>query len=828
MTISSVCIISKNLEKLRALDKYELDLKHRAAQQLAVDRFMVPGILTDEQIQQLEALGYTVEVIADLSQVAAERIQEVSRINRFAEVRGVSEFKERAVLGYMTGDEVESALINLQALHPDLVTLIELPNRTWENRISHAVRLRAGTKTNRIGVLFTGSMHAREWGGSDICVTFLINLTNAYRANSSLTYGGRSFSAAQIRTILENIDLFVFPDVNPDGKNYSQTHDPVSGQPQRFWWRKNRNPNTTVGSSTPGVDLNRNFDFLWNSGIGTSANPSSNLYKGASAFSEPEARNVRHLFTTYPNISYFVDIHSFGQLILYSWGDDNNQTVNTGQNFFNPAHDGLRGIAGDTLYREFIPTLDENTAVNLANRMNDALRDVRGRNYTVQQAVGLYPTSATSDDYAFSRHLVNGLDRKIFAYTIEFGQEFVPSFSEMRNIINDVCGAITELCWAVNSDVYVRDNPSDTGDIPSTGAFWNSPDIWVRNLDDGGTVHQDTIRGQDNFVYVRVNNRGLAEAQNVKVRVCLANFAGTEFTYPDDWIPKNHMGGGPLTGPGTYLIGEAQIPTLASGSSQVVRVQWHASLIPPALNWHPCLLVEVSPNDGLLIAGNNVWHNNNLGQKNITIINTRRGELIEFPFVVGSKFSVVQPGELVLKKIGAPSPMKIYLDVLDISMLNLLRPVVPSISPDIINQPVLPLRSSSLIANLLRPTTIALHSPSSQRRNDDEALILRLPVDTRLKIQNSQVEHLLAPLGQPLISGFKLTTLGDKQLLSLSASNQGKLRLPLKAGETKQMKLKVAIPQNASVGDKYELQVVEHDKNGQAVGGVVLEINVIV
>jgi hypothetical protein len=70
---------------------------------------------------------------------------------------------------------------------------------------------------------------------------------------------------------------------------------------------------------------------------------------------------------------------------------------------------------------------------------------VRGNHYTVQQAVGLYPTSATSDDYAFSRH--------VYSYTIEFGETFVPPFNDISNIIKDVCAAMGELCWVISSDV---------------------------------------------------------------------------------------------------------------------------------------------------------------------------------------------------------------------------------------------------------------------------------------------------------------------------------------------------------------------------------------
>jgi murein tripeptide amidase MpaA len=232
--------------------------------------------------------------------------------------------------------------------------------------------------------------------------------------------------------------------VNPDGKVYSQTNDPTASGSQGTWWRKNRNPNP--GLPARGVDLNRNFDFLWSSGIGTSTNPSSFTYRGQAAFSEPEARNIRHLLDANPQIAYFVDVHSFGELILYPWGDDDNQDNNPTQNFQNPAFAGVRGRAGDAAYREFVPTPDLGTLRQLSHDMNVALSAVRGRSYTVQQSVGLYPTSGTTDDYMLSRHIVDPTKRKIYGFTIEFGQEFVPAHDEMRRIMADVSAALTELC----------------------------------------------------------------------------------------------------------------------------------------------------------------------------------------------------------------------------------------------------------------------------------------------------------------------------------------------------------------------------------------------
>src|SRR5690349_23462237 len=54
----------------------------------------------------------------------------------------------------------------------------------------------------------------------------------------------------------------------------------------RSWWRKNKNPNP--GFPAQGVDINRNYDFLWDSGIGTSTNSTTETYRGSKANSRSE------------------------------------------------------------------------------------------------------------------------------------------------------------------------------------------------------------------------------------------------------------------------------------------------------------------------------------------------------------------------------------------------------------------------------------------------------------------------------------------------------------------------------------------------------------
>ena len=474
MTKFIVRIIARSYDGLKGLGKYSLDLKEHTAREEDANRFVVSGILTEEQIQQVRSTGYIVEILSDLSEAAKDRTQEVSKANRFSQARRSSAelSKSAETGGYMNADEVETALLNLSEAHPDLVSLIELPNRTWEGRQCRAVHVHAGNTrgsttvegSDRIGVLLTGSMHAREWGGSDICIDFLLNLLNAYTNDSALIYGQTTFLLSQLKKMLESIDLFVFPDVNPDGKIYSQTNDDPNLDEQGIWWRKNRNPASVPNGDDiryhkTGVDINRNFDFLWTSGIGTmnsNGTHRSQTFRGTAAFSEPETKNVKYLFDTYTNIKYYVDVHSFGEMILYSWGDDDNQSIDPDINFQNPRYNGVRGIPRDSDYKEFIETQDENNMKTLAIRMNSALGGVRGRKYRVQQAVGLYATSGTSDDYVFSRHIVDeNKNQKVYGFTIEFGKEeigFIPPFSEMEHVIKEVSAALTDLCIAVGDE----------------------------------------------------------------------------------------------------------------------------------------------------------------------------------------------------------------------------------------------------------------------------------------------------------------------------------------------------------------------------------------
>jgi len=88
-------------------------------------------------------------------------------------------------------------------------------------------------------------------------------------------------------------------------------------------------------------------------------------------------------------------------------------------------------------------------------------------------------------------------------------------------------------------DLGIRDDPADPGSNVWAGTFWNSPDLWIRNADDAGTAHQPVESGQDNWFHARVRNRSAgAVARHFLVTFNVKPFLGTEFSYPDDFLPS--------------------------------------------------------------------------------------------------------------------------------------------------------------------------------------------------------------------------------------------------------------------------------------------------
>jgi carboxypeptidase T len=354
--------------------------------------------------------------------------------------------------GYLTAEEVERAIDIGATNHAGYFERIPLPNLTWEKRRVHAVRIGKGTGRNRPAVCFIGGVHGREWGGPDILIYFAVRLLRAYRDRQGFRLGKHVVSPARVRRLVETMDIVLLPQVNPDGRRFSMDRHP--------FWRKNRRPAPRgKDHRSIGVDLNRNFPFLWRfdhhfapGTVESSHKPGDyETYVGPRAASEPETRNVIWLLDRFPNIRYYVDLHSYGETILHSWGSDDNQHREPRMCFRNKAYDGKRGRIHDDLYREYMPADDTEEAVRMGRHMSAAIELVRGRRYQVKQSVGLYPTAGSSDDYAYSRHLADARKGRLIAYTIEWGRShastpFHPPYPEMRKVMREVSAGLLALC----------------------------------------------------------------------------------------------------------------------------------------------------------------------------------------------------------------------------------------------------------------------------------------------------------------------------------------------------------------------------------------------
>ncbi|KAM5341841.1 hypothetical protein ACJ41O_014872 [Fusarium nematophilum] len=362
---------------------------------------------------------------------------------------------DRDLKSILTPAEVTSALEGLAASFKKDVTLIRPPFKTHEG--VQIVGARVGKKPK---LLVISGVHARERGGPDNVVYFLSDLLHARKAKKGLKYGDTTFSASQVRKVLD-AGIVVLPLINPDGVKHDQATDSC--------WRKNRNPASATGEDDVGIDINRNYDFLWDYQTAFSPDadlwavgsddPASEVFHGTEPASEPETKSVVWTMDEFDDLSWFIDLHSFGGSILYAWGDDNAQTKKPGQNFANAKYDGRRGVTGDdepvkTAYKEYLKPDDLAKQKSLASRMKASMEKAGETLYEVMESVGLYPTSGGSTDYALGRYYGKTVcgSTKLQGFTIEFGEEsgsaacpFYPSGKQYHEWMRQVASGLMEV-----------------------------------------------------------------------------------------------------------------------------------------------------------------------------------------------------------------------------------------------------------------------------------------------------------------------------------------------------------------------------------------------
>ncbi len=207
--------------------------------------------------------------------------------------------------GFFTYDEILQNLDQMQQRWPNLITVKQPtgPVRTIEGRPIYWVKISDNPTVNEPEpeMLYNGVHHAREPMSVAQLIYYMYYLLENYSTN------------AEVRAIVDNTELYFLPCLNPDGYIYNETTDPQGGG----MWRKNRRINL---DGTEGVDLNRNYGTSWGfDDVGSSPDGFSEVYRGTSAFSEPETQAIRD-FSLQHEFKVVLNYHSFGNVFIYPFG----------------------------------------------------------------------------------------------------------------------------------------------------------------------------------------------------------------------------------------------------------------------------------------------------------------------------------------------------------------------------------------------------------------------------------------------------------------------------------------------------------------------------
>jgi len=322
---------------------------------------------------------------------------------------------------YTSYNECVDFFKSAQKTYPDLIK-VESIGKTWEDRDIIAVSITKNIKTDKDkpALFYTGTIHAREWIGIELSLTFAKYILEHIEYDP------------QLNEILDRTTLYMVPCANPDGFEYSRNHF--------SFWRKNRRRNS---DGSFGVDLNRNFEV----GFSPNKDMSSNVYSGPAPFSEPETSALRDFALNHKNITIALDYHSQG-------------------NVFFPAH--------NFIHEDAIDAIDLNL---LAGNMAEEIRKESGREYGVHMgkppthlisgsgrefyyslgALALVAEVGTRNISDYKEHMSENIDENIPAliYALSEANNYKKdnSLKRVENFIaTDVTSKEVELSWEYEDD----------------------------------------------------------------------------------------------------------------------------------------------------------------------------------------------------------------------------------------------------------------------------------------------------------------------------------------------------------------------------------------
>jgi hypothetical protein len=403
--------------------------------------------------------------------------------------------------------------------------------------------------------------------------------------------------------------------------------------------------------------------------------------------------------------------------------------------------------------------------------------------------IGSYPLLAVNASMPDGAEAVMRTNAALPQYRGAHLREMLQSFHD-RGILKVDAGA----------DLFVRDDPVDPGTTAyQAPVFWDSPDLWIRNNDDNGTVHQNPKAGSDNYLYARVTNRGTASARGFAVTFNVKQWLGTQFMFPGDFVP---------------FISAAPGFNLAAGASMVVKAKWPAALVPGA-GFHGCILASVFTPLESIPVGAHVWQHPNLGQKNIDVVAADAGDTVSLRLRIGNAaFAAAQrttleirnPTRLAVGLRGDPRILGQILEGGDRFAIAERQPVreAPSLPIRIIDA------ARVAISGGARPVTLNLAAGSTisldGARGDEEHGAAMALAPTRLEALR--------------------TAAGALQGIGLGEQLLAQMPLLLPARTDTEILVEARVPKTARSGETHVVDVVQRDSTGRAVGGVRLRIEV--
>jgi carboxypeptidase T len=333
--------------------------------------YIVVGV-DEAEYSRLEALGFRLEIDTDLTRKANQPAS-------------FSPLQTSGIPGYACYRTVEETYATAEALaatYPSLATWSDIGD-SWE-KVSQSsgydlnvLRLTNSAITGTKPKLFAmAAVHAREYATAELLTRFAESLLWSYGSDPDTTW------------LLDYNEIHLLLIANPDGRKRAE-----AGR----LWRKNTNRDyCPVNPPERGADLNRNFNFAWGCCGGSSGYSCDYNYRGSSPTSEPEVQAIQaYILANFPDqrgpgpddaapidaSGVFLDIHSYGELVLWPWGFTSAPAPN----------------------QQALQTLGRKYAYFTG--------------YTAQQSYWLYPTDGDSDGYAYGELGVPG-------FTIELGDWF--------------------------------------------------------------------------------------------------------------------------------------------------------------------------------------------------------------------------------------------------------------------------------------------------------------------------------------------------------------------------------------------------------------------